>query len=452
MTRPPFVLVPAPPAPFPPTLPRPYVPTPAIKPRDFKGTNYLPSTALNLSNALAMLDAVPPGGFYWQPYVEQEIGEIARVGFNNIRLHSGNFLCWLIDRNGFMRNLDHLARTCNHHGIVITYQFWTTGPETPAPLPYRDMLALIYPSWGSSFLHNYIIQSIVLENADARRRGRLVPAGEPGIPAYVPEPGEPITHDWPKLESAWPPNGAATKQLMLMYVREIAHFFANTPTGREAFGSYDLYNEPELIYELAPPNILILALCLPLIKDTYDAVIQVHPGAEVTVGFSTIHDRDRAFGDVRIKFYMSAFARLGVRLTYLSFHMDVNDMVQSLDIARRISQQNAGLPIVVSEFWHTQPDFDQTGRLGEILFRIFETQPKVGARIGTQMWGYLESNGWMTSAKAPNVLLPIDGIVRPILPSSLTQPLSFRVKHAYDYAALQVWLREVVRKPKPPRP
>jgi hypothetical protein len=153
---------------------------------------------------------------------------------------------------------------------------------------------------------------------------------------------------------------------------------------------------------------------LPLILATDAELSRVHPNAERTIGFASLLDSPQSPSPIT---YLPLWlSRLSTHqtITYLSFHADLLSWPVQRPVAVEARKQY-GLPMVVSEFWHTVPSLNQAG-----YFRVLKGYLDA-AGAGGQMWGYLESNAW----DLPTRKL-IDGIVKPTLPASsrISDPIS----------------------------
>lgn len=410
-----------------------------VPPHAIRGTNYWPSVALGIDVLLGWYPQTPKqyepfsSGFFSAAHNDQELAQIAASGLNNIRLFS-SFWSWLMDPAAYLQSLHAIAANCARHKISITYTVWSsTGSLGFAPVvalePLLDSLVAGAPH---PQVRDLLIK-LVVGSAIEPSREAVVPAGEPWHGGALDEPGNPL---FDRPLPAWP---SALVACLARYLSDIGRFFAEDSVGRHVFQSYDLFNEPDAIYEHEKPRRNNLFEFIVL---THDMLRSVHPTADMTVGWAGV-DLDEV-----------ELLQSRVAVAYLSSHLYRFDVDLARDVAWISgSAQAMGLPYVVSEFWERRLDPSRpfAARLGPQLDILGD------AGVGWQMWGFLESNLFeQLDPSAPGI--EIDGLVRPrrgqwrakrtikglpLVTSWPSSPLKFdlNLPDPGDAAALRRWTR-----------
>lgn len=365
-----------------------------LDPLAIRGTNYLPSVSLATDSALGWQPQTPSGyeptrsGFFNAAHNDQELAQMARFGLNNIRLF-GSFWSWVMHPGQYLATLRAIAANCARHRITITYVTW----NSTGSLGFDPGVALtkfffdLTPGNPHPTVRDRLIQ-LVVGSALSAPRSLATPPGEPWHGGVIAEPGN-VLFGVPL--PSWPPPLLACSD---RYLRDIAGFFATDEVGQYVFQSYDLFNEPEAAYS---DDFGGRQRVFDFIVRTRDVVRDVHPDAQLTVGWAGVVPDE----------VTELHARVPVE--YLSSHLYRTDA----DLARDVTwirdlAVSAGLPYVVSEFWERRLD----------PLRPFRTRlgPQVDilaeAGVGGQMWGFLESNIFdQPDLTAPGI--EVDGMVQP---------------------------------------
>lgn len=396
-----------------------------IAPRDFKGTNYICSTAMSVDNVLASL---PVGNVHTHAYglfvpevTEAEIGRIAASGLNSIRLFP-SFYGWVADRVAYMECLRFLAQACQIHGVKITYVLWS-GIGVTEPIASRDgvvsqelwhELIATDPAAPACYqLYQGSTARAIAHHLSAVGQGPL-PPGESTFGSMHVDPGNEllaVTGD----HLAWPHQIGPRIDA---YLQEIATFFATDPDGRAAFGSYDLFNEPNGAAELfgvPMPNLLAF------IRATWLRVQAAHPGAHCTIGWAG------AGPDVDVRDAQARAA--GIPCSYYSVHAYSSADVFRTDLAaRKAYADGLGIDLVVSEFYRTDANAGQMRYLLDVVQDL---------GIGGQMWCFHQTNVFGIISGVG--FAPIDGINIPSVHPTAAGIVQFSLNNPADAAAITAW-------------
>lgn len=393
-------------------------------PDGLRGTNYAPGASIALNNVVAMLPVGGPTsliqGQFDPAIVGAELRRMRQSGINNIRLLPA-FWAWVIDRNAYMNVLKALCQLCNREGISITYQVWTairsTGEAMSADgIPSSDLWHELIGSNASDPTNYTVLAGALARSAvhqqDYIAAGGTFPPGEPWIVSIIAEPGNELmlaSGDY----TTWPFDMAARID---MYLDAIGQFFANDPDGRQAFASYDLYNEPDGAPFLVAPA----AHYVQFIKTTYDRLMLHHPTAEYCVGWST--------ADASAHAHDQMIVAAGVGRTYHSVHTyaTVDRMGPQLASSKAYADSQ-GVPLVLSEFYRTD---HSAGTLAHQLDLV----QQLG--IGAQIWGFIQTNHFVTTAFGS---YPLDGIYVGVPTGNPSMPLTFHPNNPADLQALEAW-------------
>ncbi|MCA8943882.1 MAG: hypothetical protein KDB80_15065 [Planctomycetes bacterium] len=372
-------------------------------PDQYQGSNYFPSTALGMSNALALLNAdnVSFRGAFNLNQTSAEISMLSKMGVNVIRVFP-SFYGWLVDSNEYMANLKQFAKLCQRWRIHITYVMWNTTSNVFIP----TWLAVDpgFPAYDAT-LHVALQQTAAAYTLDPNNPPlqTIVSMGEPWQMVLHDEPGNglfeaPYNGDM----NLWPNNLKAKCEA---YVDDIGNFFANDPDGRAVYASYDLFNEPDCCF----PNI---NTHLDFIEMTYQRLVAQHnvfraPVPEFTVGF--------ADNGSTLQFHQQLSAR-NIKQTYLSFHCyEPLAVFSSIAQANALVGQQLNMPVVCSEFY----DRNIPGHLGNLSSMINDLKTN---GLGGQVWGVLSTNLVFESPPASANYIRLDGM---LIPSAVPSPTSF---------------------------
>jgi len=401
-------------------------------PNNVRGTNYAPGTTVALNNVVAMLPIASPGaaiqGQFDPAIVSAELRRIRQSGINNIRLLPA-FWGWVIDRAAYMSVLKTLSQLCNREGITITYQVWSairnTGEAMSADgIPSSDLwheLAFSSPSDPTNYtvLAGTLARSAV-HQAEFIQSGGTLPPGEPWLASILAEPGNELMQmsgDY----TVWPFQMATRID---MYLDAIATFFATDPDGRQAFASYDLFNEPDGTPFLTVPA----AHYVQFIKTTYDRIMLHHGSAEFCVGWSK--------ADATASAHDQMILAAGVGRTYHSVHTySTVDRFGSELAASKAYADAQGVPLVLSEFYRTDHS------AGTLKYLLNEVQ-QIG--IGAQVWGVIQSNHFVPTAFGS---YPLDGLHVGTPTGNSAQPLAFHPNNTADLMALEAWTSGTLTTP-----
>jgi hypothetical protein len=365
-----------------------------IRPSEFRGTNYLPSTGTSLQPGLGLLPKQPQFGFvpksegFFDPgHARQELAALAGRGLNTIRLWP-SFYGWVADRQGYMQSLRGLAQACVDAGVGITYILWSTTLANEGGGEVHQLA----PSLAPEVVFQVLWELSLVSDRIGKGKG-WVPHAEPWQSSLHSEPGNGLFREFEQLED-WP---LGLSVLVDEYLRELAAFFGQDPVGRQAFASYDLFNEADVLWtKLSDATSSQVAA----VKDRFhrfvgtcwQTLVQLQPGAEFTVGWAS---ELAALSE-------ELTAAVGPVETYLSFHnYGQPDRFRDDATRHKAFADSLGLPLVCSEFWEA--------RLPPIAGYL---QVLKDLQVAGQMWGFLETNHfWPLS---DGVAGPIDGIVRPV--------------------------------------
>lgn len=402
-------------------------------PRNTKGTNYFANLTSSFDNLLGSLPASGGqlAGQFDPALVNAEVGRAAASGLDSIR-YFPCFYAWIADRQGFMNSLGQLAAICNQHGVKITYTLWSAigmsrpalsadgviSPELwhelPGSLPGDPLNFQVYA--GS------IIRTILLNQEFLNLQGAF-PPGEPSFFGVHVEPGNELIAQSGDY-TAWPFGMAARIDA---YLAEIATFFSSHPAGVQAFGSYDLFNEPNggaNTYNIPIANYIVF------IKTTYDRVHAIHPNAQFTVGW--------AGSDAIVDVYEQALLAAGVQTTYYSVHSYAGGDIFERDVAARVqTARKRGVDLVCSEFYRT--DFTAGG----LAYQLAALR-KLGA--GGQMWGFIQGNTF--NNYPPFGVHTLDGIYIPVANPAGPAPVLFLPNNPADRNAVEAWTAGTIATPE----
>jgi hypothetical protein len=298
-----------------------------------------------------------------------------------------------------MNALAQLAAICNQHGVKITYVVWSAIGLNRAALSADGVvsnelwheLANTSPAnaVNTQIYYGCLIRAILLNQEFLNFQG-VFPPGEPYFFGVHHEPGNELialSGDY----TTWP---FAMATRIDEYLDSIGSFFSSDPVGMQAFGSYDLFNEPN---GGANVSNIPIGNYLSFIKTTYDLLFAIHPSAPFTVGW--------AGADQIVDAYETALVNLGMATTYYSVHSYAGGDTFDRELsARRAFASGRGVDLVCSEFYRT--DFSA----GTLKYQL-ATLNRLGA--GGQMWGFIQGNTFVNYP--PFGTYALDGIYIPVL-------------------------------------
>lgn len=395
-----------------------------FQPATTKGTNYFANLTLAIDNVLGSLPATGGAllGQFSPAIINAEIGRIAASGLTSIRFFP-SFFGWIADKNAYMASLAQFAAICNQHNIKITYVVWSAiGLSRPAlssdgviSTELWHELAGTNPTDPTNVqVYNGALFRAILLNQEFVNFQGVLPPGEPYFFGVHHDPGNELiamSGDY----NTWPFGLAARVD---EYLDAIASFFSSDPVGMQAFGSYDLFNEPN---GGAAVNNIPLANYLTFIQTTYNALHNVHPGAHYTVGW--------AGSDEIVDAHEQTLLNMGVATTYYSVHSYAGGDIFDRDLSARSATAVArGVPLVCSEFYRT--DFTA----GTLKYQL-ATLDRLGA--GGQMWGFIQGNTFNNFA--PFGTYALDGIYIPVPDPTGPSPVAFFPNNLADRAAVEAW-------------
>ena len=96
----------------------------------FRGLNYIPSWAGN---------AIGQWRFYDGPQATQELGSLAAIGCNGIRVWL-NFAVWEVEGSTFLDKLAHLLAAARDQGLTVVVVLWDAVGQEPSQAPYDDLV------------------------------------------------------------------------------------------------------------------------------------------------------------------------------------------------------------------------------------------------------------------------------------------------------------------------
>ncbi len=415
-----------------------------VHPLDIRGTNYI--LASTLGNRFPMgwipktLTRYEPfaSGFYSERDVSAELRQIAALGLNNIRVF-GSFWAWMVDRARYVQVLDSFTRLCVNNGLSVTYVFWSSTSVTGNMIPLLEKLGalgLIAPPT----IGRYPSLLPILASASASGTGLPMPKGEPWNGGAFEEPGREL-FDLPL--SAWVPPSLANN--VRAYVDDVARYYAG-PIGRIAFQSFDLFNEPDPIFERHPRQSRSRFGREANLVGFIAATKAVASAAGIrnyadTVGWGGLGSN--------IKFH----GRGGLLpVTYVSSHLYRSPVALRSSIMRnRELARGVGCPYVVSEFWEKRPFSPGPQPLGPHVQVLSEFL------VGGQMWGLIESNSFIDGREFDGVVRPARHYWQPGVPVTRSVPWSKRdltfistPSVPADLGALRAWARRRVLQPALP--
>lgn len=396
----------------------------AQSPATWRGNNWIPGTSVTSDNVFAWLPGpISPfstlDGQFREEVVAAEVARMAASGLNSVRLIP-SFWGFLIDRAAYIDTLGKIARICNAHGIKITYMVWSAiGLSTPAVALdgslteelWHELVGTSPTAVTNPQLYVRVGARTLQTNAAASLLAPL-PANEPFFSSLYHEPGNELialSGDY----TQWPYGMAARVDA---YLDAIATFFAVDPDGVLAFGSYDLFNEPNGGFQLS--NIPV-SNYIQFIRTTENRLLAIHAGASRTIGW--------AGADAGTDQLELAARAAGYRGTYYSFHSYAPvDSFRFQMIERKAFADTLGVEALCSEFHR----MDATaGRLPWLVGALRE----IG--VGGQVWGFLQNN---TFGLTPGGgFEAIDGVFLPVPgPAGLIQ---FQPQNVVDAQASLDW-------------
>lgn len=358
-----------------------------VHPLDIRGTNYIVATSLVNRFPMGWIPKTQTSyqplssGFYSERDVSRELEQIASLGLNNIRVF-GSFWAWMVDRDLYLRVLDSLCRLCSRHRLSITYCFWSSTTVTANMVPMLSAtqnLGLI--SNARTIGHYPALLSYLAWFCADGTTGSPMPSGEPWNGGAYEEPGREL---FERPFNAWAP--ASLVLNVRTYVEDVAHYFAG-PTGRTVFQSFDLFNEPDPIFDkYGQTNVLDFIAMTRSIARAAGLVNYAD-----TVGWGGLGKNVNTHGP-----------RSVLPVTYVSSHIYREPaQLRSIVMQNRDLARSVGCPYVVSEFWEKRPRNPMPQPLAPYLRIMSE------CLVGGQMWGLIESNSFIGG-------LEFDGVVRPV--------------------------------------
>lgn len=395
-----------------------------ILPSRLRGTNYLPMPGLSDNLHLAWL---PPNGQVVRPtvgvdgyfslrHLRNDLDRMRYSGINNIRLW-GSLVSWLANQAAYTQILTAIAAECAARNMTVTYVMWNAIPAgfaaTGSLIDSKDAIASAGTA-GSAMLAFWALTAGWLAHAN--------------YPVGVPAGDGDLTHIMEPLKtSAWTTQGyyadwsdAFLKASVASYITAMANFWHGP--GRPAFQSYDLYNEPDAIF-----NGTVDPYIKNFIVETYNRIAAVHPDPECTVGWAgdsaTLSPAIMVAPPADVSRPLS-----GVPLHYFSLHnYDGAGPFLTAVLATSAAAARYGKQVVVSEFYDAG---QQGGLLSGYLSTIFFSN------AGGQIWSYIGDNAY----RSGGVLL--GGVVLPDQVAASVRfdsDLSYRTVNIFDDIAFRNW-------------
>lgn len=425
---------------------------PGLRPDHYRGTNYMPATTMILSRSLGWLDhSTYPWGFFSLSQVEDEIRAISANGLNCIRLH-GSFYAWVIHRAKYLATLRSIASLCSKYNIRITYQIWEARQEllpdygrllnpnalgSKLPCPTDQLWAELPAPGRQQHIYKLFLDSIFIMNHYYARHYRLsLPPREPGQMIRYADPGndlfgpdEACVVGMGPDYRRWP---YGIRALIDSYLLDLGQFFFSDTTAT-AFGSFDLFNEPDTI----PTG---QQAAWMFIGDTYRVLLAIwqrlggRGGFECTVGFGGLETgRTRVFEALRDQY--------GVHQAYISGHIypsrlsvETGQFDKDLRAGKAYAERQ-GVPYVVSEInaikWTKDYAF-----LSPMLRAMSD------AGVGGQIWGFLRSNFFISDdIQKPGSYTIWDGVLIPWVNTywDFSESVKFAVADTGALGAVRAW-------------
>jgi len=391
--------------------------------RTMRGTNWIPAHAtwghcLHLW-AQPMGDPSAPrpvagkDGYFHPLIIDAELDEIARVGFNSVRVR-GSLMGWVINPANYMASLAYVCRALRARGMGLTYELWTSTPAGFAALAIGSDSQSMISSTGYS--PSALMSSLwTLCDGWQITNAANIPANQLDL-SHWPEPLSGVgwlnqgrMRDWTDGEF---------RDLVVGYLHAIAEFFANNADAQAVHDSIDLYNEPDVVFSpggsTARQQAQIKAAVTEFIAWSGVVIRRTFSAAQFTIGGTSVWRDVVAMGCalqyVSAHYYAFATdpAKLDAQLLQIQSAIAAT-AVEGADVAGTGPAAASGIPGLITECY-VRPE--NSGRMRDYLDAMD------ASGIGGQTWSHLRNNGWRSVAGlGPGQ--PFDGIRECTTPAKL---------------------------------